>query len=95
LQLRRQDLTHEFTHVVLILKLGLEVGLDGSNLFARSNLPQDNLSLVRLGSRFSVCFRCVFRVYLDTSQAEQAAISLSRERFVSGAWDLGGSVYKL
>jgi hypothetical protein len=60
-----------------------------------SNLPQDNSSLVRLGSRFSVCSGCISRVDLDTSKAEQAAFSLSRERFVSEAWDLGGSVYKL
>jgi hypothetical protein len=75
--------------------LSLGVGVEGPNPFARSNLPQDNLSLVRLGSRFSVCFGCIFRVYLDTSQAEQAAFSLSREHCVSEAWDLDGSVYKL
>jgi hypothetical protein len=50
---------------------------------------------VRLGSRFSVCFRCVFHAYLDTSKAERAAFSFSREHCVSEAWDLCGSVYKL
>jgi hypothetical protein len=71
--------------VVLILKLGLEVGLEGSNLFARSNLPQDNLSLVRLGSRFSVWFPYIFGAHLDTAKAERAPFSLSGEPIVSGA----------
>jgi hypothetical protein len=83
-----------------IMRPSAALSLPGQRMFAPScyrcsNLPQDNLSLVRLGSRFSVCFGCIFRVYLDTSKAEQAAISLLRERFVSEAWDLDGSVYKL
>jgi hypothetical protein len=60
-----------------------------------SNLSQMKFSLVRLGSRFSVCFPCILGVHLDTSKVERVTFSLSGEAFFSEAWHLGDLVYKV
>ena len=63
--------------------------------YRRSNLSQDNLSLVRLGSRFSVCSRDIISVHLDTAKVERALLFHAGEPFVSEARDLGKLVYKV